>query len=153
MRNTVIADTSPLIVLERIERLELLHKIYEEVHCTPTVIEEFGSPLPTWIVRTEPVVDDTLKVLESNLDLGEASAIALSLQLPNSLLLIDEAKGRKIALQMGLSITGTMGLLIKACQRQLTPSMETLIEELESAQFRLAPKLKQQAIELSKKGS
>lgn len=54
MPKTVIADTSCFIVLEKINELSLLNKIYREVITTPEIATEFNKPLPDWISIIEP---------------------------------------------------------------------------------------------------
>ena len=138
MYNLVIADTSCLIVLEKINRLELLHNIFDKITITFEVKEEFGKALPTWI-DIETIHDRTKqKILELELDKGEASAITLALENEKSLLLIDEKKGRKIAQRVGLKITGTLGILIRAKEKGMINSLNSEIEKLKAVNFRMS---------------
>ena len=76
----VIADTSCLIALSKIEAIELLKELYEEVYITEEIALEFGESLPGW-VRIENVKNKKYQqLLDLYLDLGEASAIALALE-------------------------------------------------------------------------
>jgi predicted nucleic acid-binding protein len=54
--------------------------------------------------------------LEREIDSGEASAILLALEIHGSILIIDDLKGRKVASQMSLKYSGTLGLILKAKQ-------------------------------------
>ena len=96
MSKLVIADTSCLIVLQKIERLLLLKDIFSEITITQEVANEYGEPLPEWIQITE--LKDTVKkrILQLELDEGEASAIALALENEDSLVLIDERKEERL---------------------------------------------------------
>jgi len=49
-RSVIIADTSCLILLDKIEELELLQKLYGTVFITPVISNEFGKSLPNWIL-------------------------------------------------------------------------------------------------------
>ena len=98
---TVIADTSCLIALSKIEAIELLKELYEEVYITKEIALEFGESLPEW-VRIENVKNKKYQqLLDLYLDLGEASAIALALEKVDVLLILDDLKGRKEAEKLG----------------------------------------------------
>jgi predicted nucleic acid-binding protein len=114
MQNAIISDTSCLILLDKIGELEILHTLYGNIITTQQVASEFGGILPGWIVIVNPVNKNYQTIIEASLDKGEASAIALAVEYDDCLLIIDDLKGRKFALQLGLQITGTLGVLIEA---------------------------------------
>lgn len=147
MHNLVIADTSCLIVLEQIGRLSLLKKLYDEIHITSEIKDEYGSELPGWITVAELIDKQRQKILELNLDKGEASAIALGLENEGSLLLIDEKKGRNLALSLGLKITGTLGILIKAKNNSLISSLREEFDKLKNVGFWVSDKLLTQILD------
>lgn len=97
MPNVVISDASCLIVLSKIGELELLYLLYGQVYTTPEIEREFGEDLPSWII-VETVQDKACqKSLETTLDVGEASAIALAIQKTDSLVILDDLnKSQKI---------------------------------------------------------
>lgn len=141
LSSIIIADTSVLISLENIGYLYLLEQLYKKIKITPEIEEEFGSTIPDW-VEVIPVVDkEKLNILFFSLDIGEASAIALALETPNSLLIIDERKGRKIAQEMGLKITGVIGILIKAKSEGLISQITPLLDALIEVGVRISPSL------------
>lgn len=74
----IISDTSCLIALEKIQKLDLLKELFQEVVVTEKVFEEYGKKLPNWIHVHEPFISDTIDELEKVLDRGEASSIALA---------------------------------------------------------------------------
>jgi len=98
----IIADTSCLISLHKIELLPVLKDLYGEVFVTTGIQREFGEVLPDWISLKNPLESEQLVFLQSILDKGEATALALALQVDNALVIIDELKGRNIASSMGL---------------------------------------------------
>lgn len=134
----VIADTSCLIALSKIDALDLLRKIYLEIVITEEITHEFSEILPSWI-KTEKVKNQKyLQLLNNSLDIGEASAIALALDFDNVLLILDDLKGRKEAVKLGFKITGTLGVLFKAKKMGLIPELKPFIENLKTVGFRIS---------------
>jgi predicted nucleic acid-binding protein len=142
-RETIIADTSCLIVLEKVKELSLLHKLFEEIYITEEVNQEFGLALPDWIKIRQPNNQAKVDALNLILDKGEASSIALSLENSSSILIIDEKKGRRIAQELGVIISGTLGVILKAKENHLIDSIEHIVEKLEGAGFYLSSRLKE----------
>jgi len=146
---TVIADTSCLIALSKLEAIELLKELYEEVYITKEIALEFGESLPEW-VRIENVKNKKYQqLLDLYLDLGEASAIALALEKVNVLLILDDLKGRKEAEKLGFRITGTLGVLFKAKKLGLITELKSYIEKLKVVGFRLSPKIEEDILRKS----
>ena len=116
----VIADTSCLISLSRINFFSLLRDLYKEVFITQEIANEFGEVLPEWIKIKNPVNQNYKQLLSSTLDAGEASAIALAFEIKNVLLILDDLKGRQEAEKYGFKITGTLGVLYRAASHRLT---------------------------------
>ncbi len=85
------------------------------------------------------------RILEASLDRGEASAIALAVKQENCLLIIDELKGRKYAEQLGLQISGTLGVLINAKVAGHLKSIKPSLEKMKLTNFRLTPDLELKA--------
>lgn len=73
------------------------------------------------------------------IDKGESSAIALALETPDCTVILDDYKARKIAERLGINITGTIGVIVKAKLRGIIPSIKPLIEKIKQTDFRLAP--------------
>ena len=145
----VIADTSCLISLTRIDQLELLNSLYKEVNITKEIALEFGEPLPHWVKVVGVKDAHYMKLLQNQLDLGEASALALALELGDVLLILDDLKGRKEAMRLGFDVTGTLGILLKAKQKGLLTSVRHQIEKLTSMGFRVSPQVQEQLLKLS----
>jgi len=142
----VISDASPLIALADIKRLSLLQSLFGEVVITDIVRKEIQADLPEWIKVENNYDLDTYETLKQRLDSGEASAIALSIQTPNCLLVMDERKGRSVAQELGVEVIGLLGIVLKAKQTGLLESGETVLEELEDHGLWLSSKLKAQLI-------
>lgn len=138
----IISDTSSLIALSNIGELKIVRQIYKEVVITPEIATEYGMEIPDWIKIKQVNDSQKLRLLDLGLDLGESSAITLALEYDSSLLIIDEKKGRRIAKELGIKITGILGVIIKAKETRIIKKVKPLIEKLEKADFRISPKLK-----------
>ena len=149
LKRVVIADTSCLIVLTKIDALQFLKKLYQEIFVTPEIVTEFGDELPEWIVVEEVSDKRFLQILNTSLDLGEASAIALALEKKDSLLILDDLKGRREAEKLGLRITGTLGVLLKAKQQDVIKKIKPYIEKLKQRDFHISLQLEKEILELS----
>jgi predicted nucleic acid-binding protein len=104
---------------------------------------EYGLSIPSFITIHEPVDSGRQQALMLFLDPGEASSIALAAENPGCQIIIDEKKGRRIALALGLEVTGTLGLLIEASSSGLIEADSSLLEKLDQSGFRLSPALKE----------
>ena len=129
----VVSDTTPLISLLKISRLDLLEKLFGEVLIPSAVFNELTTDerfqLEANQIRQEKfIVVKEVNNLESvsilkratGLDQGESEAIVLT----DELLLMDEAKGRNVSSQMGLQIMGTIGILMAAYEEHELTSNE-----------------------------
>ncbi len=147
MDKIIISDTSCLIALSKIEKLDLLKDLYNEIIITSDVYQEFGGSLPDWIIITEVKDKQKQKDLEERLDKGEASSIALALEIDNATLIIDEIKGRKIAQSFNINIIGTIGIILLADKKGLISDVTSLILRLVNKGFRLSDNLIYKIIE------
>jgi predicted nucleic acid-binding protein len=147
MDKIIISDTSCLIALSNIGMLHIIKDLYEEIIITSEVKAEFGEILPDWIIVMQ--VRDKLKQadIEKRLDKGEASSIALALEIPNTILIIDEIKGRNIAKSVNIEIIGTIGILLLASNKGLINDVISVILKLTNNGFRLSDKLLDKIIE------
>ncbi len=140
MPNVIVSDTSCLILLSKIGELELLEKVFGGIVITEAVKSEFKDPLPKWITTSNPS-SNFHKGLEYILDPGEASSIGLAVELKDCLLIIDESKGRKISQELGINITGTLGVLLTAKKKGVITSIKPLVNKINSTNFRLSEDL------------
>lgn len=119
---SVFSNTTPFIALASIGRLELLPQLFGQVHVAQSVIEECSEGgrilVPDlhsldWVV---PVADEqsALLPLLFELDRGEKQTIILAKKHGAAKVIIDERLGRRVAEYLGLSVTGTLGVLAKA---------------------------------------
>ena len=140
---TVVCNTSPISNLAVIGQLDLLRQVYGAIVIPDAVANEVAriSPnyrqaamVPTfsWIeiikVKSRAAVDDLLQ--QQKLDLGEAEAIILAIDLNANLLIIDEQLGRSVAKQKGLEITGLLGALLEAKSKGIILHVKPIVDDL-----------------------
>jgi uncharacterized protein len=136
---TIVTNTGPLIMLAKIDQLNLLQQIFTAVTIPPAVYREvmakngievrrLETALAQFIsVAPEPELSPTVKIVTDHLDAGEQQAIALA-HARNTTLVIDERLGRQAARRLGLTVTGSAGLLVEAKRRRLIPLVRPLLE-------------------------
>jgi len=146
MQKTIIADSSCLILLDKIEELELLKMLFGEVIITSVIAEEFGVPLPEWILIKDAGNKNYQNILELSVDRGEASAIALAVEQLDCLLIIDDLKARKLASELKLNFTGTVALLVEAKLKGYITSIRPIIDKIKKTNFRLTPELEKKIL-------
>jgi predicted nucleic acid-binding protein len=146
---TVISNTSPLNYLVLIDLQDILPALFGHVLIPEAVRHELRSPAapqpvkdflenwPSWLdCRVVTQVPSDLQ----QLDPGEQEAIALAQSLGASLVLLDEKRGRQMAQDLGLVISGTLGVLDLAARRGLVDLADAL-KRLERTNFRATPRL------------
>lgn len=127
--SVAVTDSSPLIILHQIGRLELLRSLFLAVLAPPAVAREIAptlGALPPWI--TERHFPMTPK-LAMSLDAGEREAIALALHVSADVIIVDDLRGRRRAAQLGLDVIGSAGILLQARRRGL---IDTVRPELDA---------------------
>jgi predicted nucleic acid-binding protein len=97
------------------------------------VASEYGEPLPEFIETRKLKDDFHFKVLEQEMDAGEASSIALGLEIPNSLIILDDRKARKVAKKLNLPHTGVIGILVQAKRLGKIEKVKPYLELLKSS--------------------
>jgi len=143
----VVCNTSPLQYLHQIGVLDILPAIYGKILIPQAVADEIdagrraGVNLPDltvldWI-ETRTVAPTSWPV-PRDIHRGEAEAIALARTLIHSKLILDDLAARRHARLLGLNITGTLGVLLKAKQNRLIDHLQPVVDGLVSAGFRLA---------------
>ena len=143
----IISDTSCIILLHKINEIELLHKFNKTVCITSVIKAEFNYPIPPWIEIKDPTDKQYSKILALELDEGETSAIALSLEIDDSILLIDDLKGRRIAEKLKLRYSGTFGLILRAKQEGIIGEIKPIIEKIKKTNFRFSEILLKSVLE------
>lgn len=144
--NRWVVDTGPLVFLAKLDRLELLQRGTDEILAPVAVLNEVLAihdeaaqkielASQSWLqIQT---VDDRSKIrlLLADLDTGEAEVIALAQTVNANRVVMDDLDARRFAHRVGLSVVGTMGLLLAARLRGEIPSVKTEIERLQQLGF------------------
>lgn len=141
MPESVIVDASVLIALERIDLLKILCKIYKEIIQPDAVVKEFGK-INIDCLSVRKVESRLINILmkELNLGRGESEVIVFAYE-TNFKALIDDLKARKIAEDLGLSISGIIGVLLKAEKLGLVKSAFKKAQELKDKGFYVSDEL------------
>ena len=132
----LIADTSPIISLLVTNQLFILFNFYKEIYIPEAVWGELKSHVSIALYQEDMkklatmVKDCNTKLNFPEIDQGESEAISLYKELKADYLLIDDKKGRQIAELNYVTCIGTLGILIKAKQKQLIPSLRLIFLNL-----------------------
>lgn len=156
----VVSNSGPLIALAQIGQFDLLRWLYTELSIPPAVRDEvvtFGQTRPgalevesaDWIQAVEVGDRTAVELLRERLDRGESEAIVLAIELEAQLLLIDEARGRRVARSQGLNHIGTVGILVVARRNGLLASVTSCLDNLIASGFRMDEQLYRTACELA----
>lgn len=148
----IVADTTPLSELSKIDKLDLLQALFGTVIIPQEVYQELttGNHPAVSAVKSASWIEvcsvkDRKKVqelqFETGLDLGECSAIVLAEELDAEQLLIDEKAGRKVALTRNLPILGLVGAIILAKDKQIVETVKDILDALINRGTRISPKL------------
>lgn len=153
----VVADSSPLIVLSQIARIEILPALFREVAAPPEVMAELRSPRrsdvvrawiagrPAWLIERTPASLERIPLLHP----GELAAISLAIELHADLLLIDERRGRDAAVERRVPIAGTIGVLEIAAERGML-DLASAFEAIRRTDFWVSPALLNRRLKLSR---
>jgi uncharacterized protein len=149
----VVSNTSPVLNLARIGRLELLHLLYHQVIIPSAVYEELVASkrdldpaidlaLAPWIIVATARDQKRVGKLREDLDRGEAEAIVLAIERRADLLPVDERRARRTATAAGLAVTGLLGIVARAKRAGLIARAKPVLDELiQIARFWIAPEL------------
>lgn len=147
----VVSNTTPIISLLKIDRLDILRHLYSMVYIPKAVYKEIESGKNKefykdlnkidWIKIVDIQNPEAVKYF-SDLDSGEAEAIVLATELNADLVLIDEKLGRYHAGNSELKISGTLGVLIKAKAKGVINDVKPLLDQLINSNVWIGKNLK-----------
>ena len=145
----IVSNTTPIVCFLKLGRLDILKNIfneiiisqavYVEVTAKPDETEEITALTESGLFKTRPVENKfavSLLQKQIGLDLGESESIVLAQELKAKLLLMDERKGRRVAVENGISISGTLGVLIMAKQMNLIKEIRPLLNETYNKRYK-----------------
>lgn len=151
----IISDSSPLISLERINRLDLLERLFETVVVPSAVAREIG-PFTAGKAR---VAERRLRrpieprIVLANLGAGESEALSLSLEFGKTRVLVDDLPARILADALGIPISGTIGILLAAKRHGFIATIKPDLDALRSTGSRISPELYERSLALAEEKS
>ncbi len=138
----VVTNTTPLIALADIGQLELLHQLYGEILIPGAVMDEIKSePAKTlvtnapWIKKSNIGGAERRNLFKARLHSGEIEVILLAEDEKANLVIIDDNSAKKTAKYLGLNVTGTLGVLLKAKKEGLIKELKPLMDMLDDDGF------------------
>ncbi len=156
----VVVNSTPIIVLGNIGRVGLLRDLYGEIVIPEAVRDEvlakqddaaaFVASRPAWVrVETAPAPDKAI-LMRTNLHAGEVEVIMLAKDTGADLVILDDNAAKKAARRLGMDVTGTLGLLVRAKREGLIDGVAPVLDELESVGFYASERVR--ALVLSRAG-
>ena len=143
----VVVDSTCLIGLERIGQLDLLPALLDPIFAPLAVNREFGSQ-PVWMKVERPRDVGMVAALRLLVDPGESEAIVLAYE-KGLRIILDDRKAREVAQRLGVPVTGTVGLLVKAKQEGVIGEVRPLLDALDANHFRISDDLRAEALKLA----
>jgi len=146
--DSVVINTGPLIILQRVGALDVAGKLPYHFICPEQVRIELDQGeivghtriAPPWL-SVRPLKSPISPIILASLDMGEAAVIHLALEMNSNIVCIDEWKGRRVALSCGLRVTGVLGLLGRAKKIGIIKTVRPFIERAVEAGVHYHPDL------------
>ena len=150
----LIADSSPLIALAGVKQLNLLPRLYSRVIAPSAVIDEilaggenasgrYFLDRASWLEHW--TLEQTTELISIALGRGETEAIQLAKQLPNSRLLLDDHRARRVAEDLNLEIIGSAGILIQAKRKTLIREVVPILKNMRKNGYYIGDRVIQRA--------
>lgn len=156
---SIVSNTTPIISLLKINRQNILREIFKKIIIPQGVYDEivakseFTKEMDSFheckfieIIAVKNEFAVRLLQKQVGLDRGESEAIVLAEDLKSKYLLIDERKGRKVAIDSDLNVIGTLGVLVQAKKLGLEKLIKPLLDELINNNIRISNKLYEEVL-------
>ncbi len=156
---SIVSNTTPIISLLKINRQNILREIFKKIIIPQGVYDEivakseFTKEMDSFheckfieIIAVKNEFAVRLLQKQVGLDRGESEAIVLAEDLKSKYLLIDERKGRKVAIDSELNVIGTLGVLVQAKKLGLEKLIKPLLDELINNNIRISNKLYEEVL-------
>ena len=137
----VVVNTTPLIALSHVGQMDILKKLYGEIIIPKAVYRELSVKTEStckkavdrsleWI-RVENIKNQMAKTMyKTQLHDGEVEVMILSKEIAADVVIIDDANAKKHAKYLGLPVTGTLGVLIKAKREGLINELKPILYQM-----------------------
>jgi predicted nucleic acid-binding protein len=154
-----ICDTSPLQYLYQIGQIDILQGLTSKIVVPPSVLSEIGEGLRLglelpdlasikWVGVEQPISQSAVPLV-ADLGPGETEVLMLALECSDPLVILDDARARRVAETLRIPFTGTLGLLIDAKTAGLVYAVRPLLEKLDSLGFRLSDHTRQAVLKIA----
>ena len=155
----VISNTSPLLYLYRVQAIDLLPTMFGGAWTPSTVVQELRAGREKGYDVPDPSAYPWLRVVDprtipsewlvSDLGPGELAALSLALENPERIVLLDDALARRIAQTAGLTVWGTLRVLLEGKSRGLLERIAPLVDQLEKAGMRISSSIRLRVLALA----
>ncbi len=150
----IIGDSSALIALAVVDKLELLEKLYDNLFVPQAVYDEVTQVGRPQSDKLKEFLESKVKVVDLNLTklglgLGELEAITLYKELDADVLLIDDNRAKKYAVLNDIKVIGSLGVLIKAKESGHVGKIKPLLDEIMKAGIYISDNLVMQVLDIS----
>jgi hypothetical protein len=151
----VVSNTTPIISLLKLNQLNLLRQLYDQIYIPLAVYREIEAGKAKGYYKDLSKIDwiNVVDIKDKksvkyflDLDKGEAEAIVLATEYNADLILLDERLGRFYAKHAELKVTGTIGILIKAKMEGLIENVKPMLEDLIKKEVWISDKLKSEIL-------
>jgi predicted nucleic acid-binding protein len=149
---SVVSNSSPLIALARIQRLDLVPAVLKSALIPPAVAREIAPSIPVlphWLEVRAPTRSVAVLTSRGPLGDGEWEAIALAVEVGASAIVIDDRPARRLAEAAGLNIIGTLGLLLEAKRAGHIRTIRVELDKLLETSFFLSQQLYDQVLRIA----
>jgi len=144
-----VFDATPLIDFHQIGQLGLVRGLFLQTW-VPSNVADGGAPslgeLPLWIEKRDVL---TMPAFSRTLDPGERAAIALAMQVSADFVVLDDLAGRLMAAELGLTVTGSLGLLVRAKRNGLVREVRPFMAEMIANGLYTSEQLRREILELA----
>lgn len=154
----IISNTTPLINFAEIGRMDVLEALFGVVTITPAVSDELAAKAELFPAAAQVPAHASVRLMQpadrllvsgfaGRVHPGEAECLALAMEHPGSLLLLDDLAAREMAASNSLLFTGTLGCLVQARQQNIIPAIQPLLQELRTkARFWISQSLEDRVL-------
>ena len=154
-----ISNTSPLLFLYRAGVIDWLPQIFDEVWAPEAVRNELlagqskGYDVPgpaeyTWLRVVNPKSMPS-EWLALELGAGELAAMALALENPEHIILLDDMLARRTATAAGLQVWGTLKVVLEAKSHGFISKIEPVVNQLSDSGMWVSAEVKQRILFLA----
>jgi len=152
---TVVVNSTPIIALYNIQKLDILHQLYGEIVIPEAVknevsVKNHNSIEPYNWIKVIPIKNKAAKeTFTSALHAGEVEVMILAKEIKADLVIMDDRLARKYAKYLGINLSGTIGVLLKAKKEKVIDKITPALDDLVKDGFYLSDQLYSEILKLA----